>query len=69
MCEKFDVFDCELCIAYRTGANGFSDMISKTRTIVDGTDESTNEVIRDVCEWSIVKWFEYLFFEQCGAVQ
>ena len=63
MGEEFDVLDCELCIAYWTSTDCFSNAIGETGTIVDGADESTEEVIRDMCERSVVNWFEYFFFE------
>ena len=69
MGEKFYVLDCELCVANWTSADGFSNAIGETGAIIDGADESTNEVIRDMCEWSVVKWFEYFFFKQCGAIR
>ena len=54
MGEEFYVFDCELCIANRTSADGFSYTIGETGTVVDGADESADEVIRDMCKRSVV---------------
>ena len=61
--------DGELCIAYRTSANGFSDAISKTRSVINGLDKGVNEIMRDMCERSIVKRFEDVFFEECGGIR
>ena len=69
MGEKFYVLDSELCIANWTSTDGFSNAICKAGTVIDGADESANEMIWDVCERSVVKWFEYFIFEQCGAIR